>query len=374
MRILKFIKLFVLALCVISCQTSHEFSVNVGDDDKSISQSKYLEFKRIVALGGGDSKESIMRKVDRVLLLDDRIVVSDIVGNHVLLFDSNGNFLASTDALIGKGNNEYIHVQDCAIDTERQLIYMYCDRPYQFYVFDSNLKLLSCIKVKDYISEITMDEKNLYAYCVKDDNTSYELRMYDKKKLDGSYKTLLKYNEGIRGVRGMGRVLCGSDEHIGFAMPFSNVIYRIGHGEVKNSISIDFANGWFAYSDSKKLSGRSFLNSNKGKKWIIQNIHSSDSIMFFNTNEAPSCMVNMKDGTGNSYKYFTDAYIPYSVSWFTPCSSKQGLVVMEMSVEGIRNYIKYSKEKKKELPDAIKQLNIEDSAVNPILQFLQFRK
>lgn len=218
-----------------------------------------------------------------------------------------------------------------------------------------------------------MDEKNLYAYCVKDDNTSYELRKYDKKKLNGSYKTLLKYDEGIRGVRGMGRVLCGSDAHISFAMPFSNVIYKIGQGEVKNSISIELKD-WFTYGDSKKLSSRGFINHNKGKKWIIQNIHSSDSIMFFNTNEAPFCMVNMKDGTGNSYKYFTDAYIPYSVSWFTPCSSKQGLVVMEMSVEGIRNYIKYSKEKKKELPDAIKQLNIEDSAVNPILQFLQFRK
>lgn len=60
MRFLKLIKLFVLALCVISCQASHEFSVYVGDDNKSISQSQYFEFKRIVALGGGESKESIM--------------------------------------------------------------------------------------------------------------------------------------------------------------------------------------------------------------------------------------------------------------------------------------------------------------------------
>lgn len=374
MSIGRIIKLLVLALCVISCQASHEFSVNVGDDNRSISQSKNFEFKRIVALGGGESKESIIRKVDRVLLLNDRIVVSDVVGNHVLLFDSEGNFLASTDAMIGKGNNEYVHVQDCAIDTERQLIYMYCDRPYQFYVFDSNLKLLSCIKVKDYISELAMDEKYLYAYCVKDGNTSYELRMYDKTKLDGSYKILLKYNEGIRGVRGMGRVLCGSDEYISFAMPFSNVIYRIGRGEVKNSLSIDFANGWFTYSDSKKLSGRSFLSSNNGKKWIIQNIHSSDSIMFFNTNDAPFCMVNMKNGSGDSYKYFTETYLPYSVSWFTPCSSKQGWVMMEMSVEAVRDYIKYIKEKNKEMVDAIKQLNIVDSTTNPILLFMQFRR
>lgn len=373
MNISRIIKLFVLTLCMISCQASHELSVSVGNGDKSISQSKYFEFKSLVALGGGARKESIIRKVDRVLLLNDKIVVSDIVGNHVLLFDSNGNFLASTDAMIGKGNNEYIHVQDCAIDTERQLIYMYCDRPYQFYVFDSNLKLLSCIKVKDYISEITMDEKNLYAYCVKDDNTSYELRMYNKKNLTGNYKVLLKYNEGIRGVRGMGHVLCGSDDHISFAMPFNNVIYKIRQGEVRNSVSIELKD-WFTYGDSKKLSSRSFINHNKGKKWIIQNIHFSDSIMFFNTNEAPFCMVNMKDGTGDSYKYFIDAYIPYSVSWFTPCSSKNGFVVMEMSVEAVRDYIKYIKEKNKEMVDAIKQLNIVDSTTNPVLLFMQFRK
>lgn len=367
------ILLFVLCAGLFSCQSTNDFAVDVTKGNGDLSQKDFFENPRYIFLDD-TNPQAVLKYLDKVMLLKDRIVVSDNNRKRLVVFDGKGKFLASTDALLGKGKNEYLRFSDCSIDTEKQQIYMGCDNPYQMMIFDSNLHLLKVIKTKDYFPEFTLDEKYLYAFCKSHSNlSSYELRRYDKNNLAGKYRVLLTFDKGILGVRGMGHSLCGNDGHIFFSMPFSNEIHEIRNGEVVNTASLDFNGDWFSYDDSRGLRGKRFYKKNIDKSWNIQNIIASDSVLFFNTNQAPFYKIDRLKGTGESYKYFEDLFFPVGISWFTPICGDARQVVFEISAKAVRNYLKLCKEKHRAIMPDIKNLAVTDSTTNPVLQILQIR-
>ena len=196
---------------------------------------------------------------------------------------------------------------------------------------------------------------------------------YEKSNITGKYRVILKYDKGILGLRGMGRSLCGNDDHIFISMPFSNEIHQIRNGEVVNSVSIDFNGNWFSHDESRGLNGNRFYKKNKDKCWCIQNIYASDSVMFFNTNLSPFYKVDRVSGTGESHKFFNQTYFPYSISWFTPYSGEGRCVVQEIPADAVRLYLKLCKEKHRTIMPDIKNLAVTDSTTNPVLQILQIR-
>ena len=365
---------FVLNVGFSSCYSEQNMEVSVQNNKGELSQKRFLERPQYVFLDG-ENPEATISLINKVMFLKNRIIVLDRSNrNRLLLFDQKGKFLASADKFVGKGKNEYLQFSDCAIDKDKQLIYMYCDRPYQFMIFDSDLNLLKVIKTKEFISEIALDKKYLYAFCVEPEkNSSYELRRYDKKNLNGKYKVLLSFDKVIKGVGGMGHSLCDNGNQFYFSMPFSNEIHEIKDGEVKNSMTIEFGKEWFSYNESKNLHGRRFMNKNKERSCIIQNMVSSDSILFFNTDRSPFYKVNMNDMKGDSYKYFTDNYFPYSSSWFIPCCGLEKSVVQYISVRSMNAYLKLCKEKNRKPMPELQDCAVKDSVKNTILQIFKIK-
>jgi len=345
MKTISYVWLILCSVLICSYQTMSDNVIDVQSNGKTLSQKQYFEAPQYVMLENSD-KESLISRVNKVLLLKDRVAVADVIGNKLVLFDSGGKYIASTARMIGKGKNEYIHFLDCSVDMEKQLIYMYCDRPYQFMVFDSDLNLLECIKTDDFITEFTLDKEYLYAYCVKEDGTSYELRRYDRSDISGKHKVLLAYDKGVGGLTGSGHVLCGSDDHIYFSMPFNNEIYKIKNGTIQSSMTLNFNGKWFSYDESKRLSRKRFLEKNKEQNWIIQNIHPTGSGLLFNTNKAPFFKLNEAERDGDSYRYFDDTYFPYGSSWIIPYCGEAKQIVQEIPMSSIREYVKVCREKK----------------------------
>lgn len=363
---------FVALLTIMfSCTSSHDLVVELHNSSGNLSQAAYFESPQLVALEE-TSVESSVGYIDKIFLLEDRIGIMDIMSTKLVLFDKEGKFIASTSKLIGKGNNEYTHFTDCAIDTEKQLIYMYCDRPYKFLVFDSNLNLLKCIPTKDFISEFTFDKKYMYAFCKKD-MLHFELRRYDRRDITGDYKVLLSSDKIIYGVKGMGFSLCGNDDHIYFSMPFSDEIQEIKNGAIVNTLKLNFGDEWFSYENSKKLRGRRFFKRCDDKCWTIQNIFSSDSSMFFNTNKVPFYRIDKVKNVGDSYRYVVETQAPYSSSWFPACCGKKGYVVQEIPMKAVRLYLNGCKEKNKEPMPSMKNLSLLNTKENPVLQILKLK-
>lgn len=365
--------LYAFCSMLYACQSSKDIAFSVSKGHGDLPQKRYFENPEYVYLE--DKKpEAVLRYVDKVLLLNNRIVVSDDNGRRLVMFDRFGTFIASTDKMRGKGANEYIQFSDCCIDEKNQQIYMYCDKPYQYMVFDSNLKLKKIIKTKDLVSEFSLDNKYLYALCHDVENPECsELRRYYRTNISGKYEVLLRFDGCVKGVGSMGHSLCGNGDHIFFAMPFSNEIHEINNGKVINSISIDFGEEWFSSAENKRFYGRRFQKKNADKNWIIQNVCASDSVMFFNTNQAPFYKVSRTKDVAESYKFFKDTYFPYSISWFTPTCGNARQIVFEIPASAVMDYLKFCKKKQREIMPCLKNLATTDSVTNPLLQIMRIR-
>lgn len=365
--------LLLLAMCigVCSCTSSIDLAANIKNTQGNFPQKHYFKTPTYVFLDD-KNPEATISYIDKVMFLKNRIVVIDLTNgskrNRLLLFDKNGKFIASSDKYVGHGKNEFSFFTDCTIDTEKQLIYMCCDTPCQYLVFDSNLKLVKCIKTQEYMQEITMDKKYLYGvYHNPDKVTSYELRRYDKRDLAGGHEVLVSFDHTIARTGAMGHSLCGNDDHIAFSMLFDNKIYEIKDGAVQSETSINFEDDWFSYEESKNLRGRNFFKLNRNKIWAIKNICGSDSVFLFNTNLPRVYKVNKKTQMGESYKLLGDA------SRIIPACGQKDIVVQSVPVNSVKIYLKRCKEKNRPVAPNIKKLNVKDNSVNPVLKILTFK-
>ena len=293
----------------------------------------------------GSSKSSLISSVDRIALMNDRVFVLDHKGNKVVAFDNEGKFVASTARLIGNGRNEYIRLQDMAVDQDKKQVYLYCDAPYQLLILNYDLKVVKRIAVDYLAREICVDASCLYTLChnLEQENV-YELRCYDKSDLKGEHRLLVSYDKGIPGLFTTGKSVCSDGSRCLCCLPFDNRVYEVRNGNIDNVYNIDFNGEWFDHSQSKDLMGSAFIHQNIEKNWSIQNISFSDSIMVFNTNKSRSFYINLQNNTGAMYGMQKNDLFPFSVSTYTPCQSEEkGTAVITIPNEKVNDVLDLEK-------------------------------
>ena len=325
-RFIQLICIAAMAICTHSCASTIQAEETVVKLESHMNQSHkssdlFSEEDLLVLKNPSDS--SLVSSVDRVAIMDDRVFVLDQKKNQILAFDSNGEFVASTARLIGKGKNEYIRLQNMAVDQSEKQIYLYCDAPYQMLVLDYDLHIVRRLDVDYLAREICMDSTCLYTLChnIEKEN-EYELRCYDKTDLNGMYRLLVLYDKCIPGIFASGKSICSDGSRCFCSMPFDNRIYEVCDGKIDNVYVIDFGNKWFDYSSSKGVGGTAFINQNREKNWLIQNISFSNAFIVFNTNKSRSFFVNLRDNTGAMYRTQVNDLFPFSCSTYTPCQSE----------------------------------------------------
>lgn len=279
--------LVAIIICTISCRTiqdsANEVTVNYMNDPKDAST--LMDSIRVIK-PASIVKEAVIGRTERVLASDDRIFIVDRMLNKVLCFDYAGNFIKSTESLIGKSKNEYVSVLDASIDPIEGLLYVYFDSPYRMMTFNMDLERVDTYQLNELFFEIAISGNSLYSLCYNANEDAMELRQYDKHHPDGEYQVLLTQDKIAQGVGWMGKALTSDGSKCWLSLPFSNKIYSINDKKIVSEYLIDFGDRWFDYSKSKDLRGSSFLNFNKDKISLIYNISASDSLLLFNTNKA----------------------------------------------------------------------------------------
>ena len=310
-------RLCLLATCLISCGMNRTQSsilpVTYKEDVlHSSSVFSHIECIQLTA----DTSDAIVSHISRILLAPNNLYIIDRSNNKIVAFDRKGRYLSSTSPLIGRATNEYIRINDAAIDTIQHKIYAYCDSPYQILVLDYLLNVIECIKLDELIMECSVDESKFYALCLDAENESfYELRSYDKYNLNNGYEVLLKQNNGIANVRSLGKSLIGDMKNTYVCMPFDSRIFSISNGAITNSWVIDWKDKWFNYETSKKHKGMHFLNANDGLNWFMQNICGSDKALYFNTNKSGIYKVDLQQRKVIKYKDIDNPNVPFSSSY-----------------------------------------------------------
>lgn len=338
----KFLLIFWGIVSISSCQIMETIPTNKIDFDfydNAIPSSSILCNPKYVKLEQ-PCNDAIIKRIDKLLFIEDRIIIVDRQRNIIILFDKDGKYLYSSNNLIGKGKNEYIHFVDCAIDKEKKWLYVSCDSPFQLMVLNKNLKVEKCIKINELFDEISTDNNYLYAL-VHDlsDKDRFELRRYEKNNFNKPFNVLLRQERVISGVRGFGKVMCSDGKKTFVCMPFDNVIHIIENGKITNSYDINLKEKWFSYKDSKNLVGRYFFRKNEDVNWTIQNICASDSTLLFNTNLADVYRIDLRNNTGDSHTELINEKSFYNTTWLIPYGGIQKSIIRVIPPVAIRDAI-----------------------------------
>lgn len=333
-------------------------NIQVAFKNAELPSSSILTKQSCVKLKS-DKQQAMLGRVDRVLCADDRLFVFDRANNKLVSFDYDGNFIRSTMNMVGHAKNEYIHLNDVAIDEIDKQIYLYCDIPYQMLIVDYDLNVKECVPMKELLSEIAVDSEYLYAlYPDLTDGAKYDVRCYRKNNLTGNPIILIRYEKAIPGTRGLGRLLSKNGDYVYTCLPFDNTIYKIDTGKIIQSWNINLGDRWFDYNKSKSLRGRAFFSANNDTHWCIQNIIASDSEILFNTNQTNVFELSIMSNECVGFSRLVNDSIPFSNSWFIPASGNYD-VAFSIPATQIIGYRKYYEDRDQSLPA---------SALNSIIQ------
>lgn len=340
----------ILAIsCMVGCQ-SYQNSVqeiSVCYNNTLASSSDLIDSISIIK-PEVNGKKSIIGSIDRILLSEDGLFIVDRKNNQLSSFDLNGNFVKSTEHIIGNGRNEYVRILDASIDTSDSLIYIYCDAPYKIMTLNFKLDVINTYQLDDLFTEIAICGNNLYALCLNQERNRMELRKYEKKHPNGNYQLELIQEDYIQGVKGIGKSMTSGSRSLFVSMPFSNKIRKIDENGLVSDSSIDFGEMWFDYSESNNHKGTSFIDKNADRIWMLMNISSSDSTLLFNTNKTGLICSNMS-GKAVVYSEIIDDDFPFTSTMVLPIGGKDGFVSMIVPCSMIMKYKEYCKKNNKEL-------------------------
>lgn len=131
------LRIFVIFLCF-SC--SHNESNNVVSFDMDIDISRIVNPKTIIDSIGiirlETNEESLIGKINKIIVSNDVIYVFDSKRQAILFFDIDGKYLNQIHR-VGKGPGEYIRIGDFCLNNERNEIILLTDgRKLVFYSLD----------------------------------------------------------------------------------------------------------------------------------------------------------------------------------------------------------------------------------------------
>ena len=331
----------ICMMCVIlfvSCTSSKlvsDVEFPVLKHHSIVNASDYLCDMRVIPLSNKPN-EAVINTMSKVCLVGEKIVVLDNSLNKVLLFDSNGQFMKSTEKMIGRGASEYIKLRDIAIDDTNGNIYVYCEIPNKLLIFDENLNLLESINMSIFTLEFTVWGKYAYFYCFDpSDSRKRQVIRYNKDNIGENGVPVVTTESTIQGVDILGYSLTKNGGCF-FCIPFQNVMKEILYDGTIKSYSIDFEDDWKSLDNSSKLDLYDLQNTEM--HWMLKNVYASDSLLLFNTNESGTFVVDRRHEKCHLYDRMNNDYIPFSTSLMVPLQSKEGRVAFLIFPSSIKNY------------------------------------
>lgn len=312
-------------------------------------------------------RSAMIRKIDRLIFSKDRIIVFDKASKNILAFNKNGDFVASTANMIGRGHNEYIQLADIAFDKERDEVCAFSNNPYAILVFDTDLNLKRKADMDFWVLEMAVDDK--YIYCLrrsKEEAIKSELIAFEKDNPGGEARTILKTEKGVIGLRGFGNSLNICNDTLYACMPFDNCIYKVANGKASVVCQLDFGRR-AAKSLYDNLTYRKFLKENDDHDWMVMDINVYDSTIHFKTNSYYNFIFNKVTEECNAFRGITTARLPIHCSQIIPAQGLSRRTIFKTSNKSLKNYIEHNQHQHNKETDSTLIDAIETNNGNPIL-------
>lgn len=243
--------LFTLLLLV-ACNAKKDIDkINAGDIDHAMSlkQTSILKLKHIFQ---PDARITI-GNVNKVLTCDSMCYIVDIGMGKVTIVNQNGELINEIDRK-GRGNNEYLSLDDVFIDSEKQELNLLSRGNQKIYVWNlKGDKLTRTISVPKHFCSMTKTQDGYIGYMgnyTEDSSEPYNFFMLDNNMSikKGAVKinpdTESRYNKDIS-------VFSTSGNTVSFVQEYDYNIYRLEGDTPYIAYNIDFKN--YAWPESQRL-------------------------------------------------------------------------------------------------------------------------
>lgn len=302
------------------------------------------------------STDAQISEPERVMFARNRLFVMDRLGNKILAFDGNGNYIGSTAGLIGRGHNEYIRVIDATVNAANGTVYAFCDAPYCVMVLDSNLQFKEKVPLDHYVTEVAQDSRYIYGMIHgMSDKAGSRIIAMDKENLKAAPFTVTETAKGVQGLTCRGKSITACGDTVLACLPYDNKICMIHNGKVVDSLIIDFGER----NPKGVLDGLrydAFLDRNDKTEWMIHNMACSDSLLVFNTNSHYVYVVDLTTRQCRTAQSFDNDYFPYSSSQMLPAEGAPGCVAYAIDQDKITDYVSYRERQGKTIsPPSLKE-------------------
>lgn len=344
---------YLLLLILFACSGQGDINqIKVEYIKTPIIDSEFLSGYDIVKLET-PIRDALISTISTMAFGQNRIFVCDRNQQKVVAFDSSGDFIGSTQNMIGRANNEYLQLMDIATDDNEKLLFIQCDNPYQILILDYDLNFVSKTNMNYYCNEIAVDDNYIYGILpishndVSDKQYDY-LVAIERNNVNGKPKVLLRMDNVLPGV-GFGKALT-SGNGIFVCGRFDDAIYQIENGAIIKEFKIDFGERALPKSaQTENISPKQFYTEYggaEGKTFGISKVCASDSLLLFSTNRATMFVLNKNSMTCKGYNGFVNSKMPLVSTFSFPTKGLENSVIYETENIYLQNYIKMYNEGK----------------------------
>ncbi|MBR0041728.1 MAG: 6-bladed beta-propeller [Bacteroides sp.] len=253
-----------------------------------------LFFKSAKLIPLETTTDCLIRKIDKIYVVDDKMIIFDDRLDAVYLFDTKGNFITRIGAR-GQGPKEYIQITDIYVDAEKKEILLLCDIPYKIMFFNLDGKFIREFNTKKYYEGFSQIGDTIL--CVPSEYE--EKRNIDIYTVSGEFQETMWVDSDIQTYRmdnqsttysfSSGSTMSGFRDEVLFTYSYVPYIYAYRNGNITIKYQLDFGDLWIPTNLLNKRTPANELQQicmKEGYKIVLENMMETSDYLLLNTNNS----------------------------------------------------------------------------------------
>ena len=253
-----------------------------------------LFFKSAKLIPLETTTDCLIRKIDKIYVVDDKMIIFDDRLDAVYLFDTTGNFITRIGAR-GQGPKEYIQITDIYVDAEKKEILLLCDIPYKIMFFNLDGKFIREFNTKKYYEGFSQIGDTIL--CVPSEYE--EKRNIDIYTVSGEFQETMWVDSDIQTYRmdnqsttysfSSGSTMSGFRDEVLFTYSYVPYIYAYRNGNITIKYQLDFGDLWIPTNLLNKRTPANELQQicmKEGYKIVLENMMETSDYLLLNTNNS----------------------------------------------------------------------------------------
>lgn len=288
---MKYFSVILFCIVLFGCRSnSGSTSEFVGLDTIVVHVNKPIQknvrdyFLQLQIIPLETNRQSVIHRIDRIIMDDNFLYILDQTRNAVLIFDKEGYFVKKIERT-GRGPEEYISIRDFSLDRRSDRISVLTDRPQGMKKYDLNGRFV-----------VGEDLPVLFHGIANYNGRDILINTDKQRRKNDNYYLWFKSDDGYEKRWPVGKTnhvylqgpLTVESKHLYFTRRYDNVVMKIADEDAIPVYYLDFGNCWISDRDfaenEQDVNFFTFVSRENKICHSVSMIRETDNYLIFRTN------------------------------------------------------------------------------------------